>query len=45
MRDKETAQIAIQSALTGHFVYSTLHTNDAPSVVSFVLKILGSLII
>ena len=40
MRDKETAQIAIQSALTGHFVYSTLHTNDAPS--SFIrLKDIG----
>lgn len=40
MRDKETAQIAIQSALTGHFVLSTLHTNDAPS--SFVrLKDIG----
>ncbi|MBT4836328.1 MAG: type II secretion system ATPase GspE [Methylococcales bacterium] len=31
MRDLETAQIAIQSALTGHMVLSTLHTNDAPS--------------
>ncbi|EKO3628602.1 GspE/PulE family protein [Vibrio metschnikovii] len=40
MRDKETAQIAIQSALTGHFVLSTLHTNDAPS--SFIrLKDIG----
>ncbi|KTA92094.1 hypothetical protein VO71_15725 [Aeromonas salmonicida subsp. smithia] len=40
MRDKETAQIAIQSALTGHFVFSTLHTNDAPS--SFIrLKDIG----
>jgi general secretion pathway protein E len=33
-RDKETAQIAIQSALTGHFVLSTLHTNDAPSAIT-----------
>jgi general secretion pathway protein E len=33
IRDKETAQIAIQSALTGHLVFSTLHTNDAPSAV------------
>lgn len=40
MRDRETAQIAIQSALTGHFVLSTLHTNDAPG--SFIrLKDIG----
>jgi len=31
MRDLETAESAIQSSLTGHFVFSTLHTNDAPS--------------
>jgi general secretion pathway protein E len=31
IRDKETAAISIQSALTGHLVFSTLHTNDAPS--------------
>lgn len=31
IRDQETADIAIQSALTGHLVFSTLHTNDAPS--------------
>lgn len=31
IRDLETAEIAIQSALTGHLVFSTLHTNDAPS--------------
>ena len=31
IRDRETAQIAIESALTGHLVLSTLHTNDAPS--------------
>ena len=31
IRDKETAQIAIEAALTGHLVLSTLHTNDAPS--------------
>ena len=30
IRDRETAQIAIESALTGHLVLSTLHTNDAP---------------
>ncbi len=34
IRDRETADIAIRAALTGHFVYSTLHTNDAPSAVT-----------
>jgi len=34
MRDLETAQISIQSALTGHLVLSTLHTNDAPGAVT-----------
>lgn len=34
IRDLETAQIAIESALTGHLVLSTLHTNDAPSSIS-----------
>ena len=34
IRDKETADIAIQAALTGHLVLSTLHTNDAPSAVT-----------
>ena len=34
IRDFETADIAIQSALTGHLVFSTLHTNDAPSAVT-----------
>src|SRR5699024_6432335 len=34
IRDKETAQIAIEAALTGHLVLSTLHTNDAPSAVT-----------
>jgi type IV pilus assembly protein PilB len=34
IRDKETAEIAVESALTGHFVFSTLHTNDAPSTVT-----------
>ncbi len=33
MRDLETSQIAVEAALTGHFVLSTLHTNDAPSAV------------
>jgi type II secretory ATPase GspE/PulE/Tfp pilus assembly ATPase PilB-like protein len=31
IRDKETAEIAIRAALTGHLVFSTLHTNDAPA--------------
>ena len=31
MRDLETAEAAIQASLTGHMVFSTLHTNDAPS--------------
>ena len=34
IRDKETAEIAIQAALTGHLVFSTLHTNDAPSALT-----------
>ncbi len=34
IRDLETAEIAIQAALTGHLVFSTLHTNDAPSTVT-----------
>lgn len=34
IRDKETAQIAVEAALTGHLVLSTLHTNDAPSAIS-----------
>ncbi len=34
IRDRETAEIAIQAALTGHLVFSTLHTNDAPSAVT-----------
>ncbi|MBV8845400.1 MAG: Flp pilus assembly complex ATPase component TadA [Bryobacterales bacterium] len=34
VRDRETADIAIRAALTGHFVYSTLHTNDAPSAIT-----------
>jgi general secretion pathway protein E len=37
VRDLETAQIAVQSALTGHLVLSTLHTNDAPSSVNRLL--------
>jgi general secretion pathway protein E len=34
MRDQETARIGIQASLTGHLVFSTLHTNDAPSAVT-----------
>lgn len=34
IRDKETATIAIQAALTGHMVFSTLHTNDAPGAIA-----------
>ena len=34
IRDLETAEIAVQASLTGHMVFSTLHTNDAPSTVS-----------
>ncbi len=37
IRDKETADIAIQSALTGHLLFSTLHTNDAPGAVTRLL--------
>jgi len=34
MRDLETAQISIQAALTGHLVFTTLHTNDAPGAIT-----------
>jgi len=34
IRDRETAEMAVQAALTGHLVFSTLHTNDAPSAVT-----------
>ncbi len=39
IRDLETAEMAVQSALTGHLVLSTLHTNDAPSAVSRLLEL------
>jgi len=39
VRDLETADIAIRSALTGHLVFSTLHTNDAPSAITRLLDI------
>jgi type IV pilus assembly protein PilB len=38
VRDRETAQIAIESALTGHLVLTTLHTNDAPGAVSRLIE-------
>ena len=38
IRDRETAQIAIEAALTGHLVLSTLHTNDAPAAVARLLE-------
>ena len=39
IRDNETADIAMEAALTGHLVFSTLHTNDAPSAVTRLLDI------
>ena len=39
IRDRETAEIAFNASLTGHMVYSTLHTNDAPSAVSRLVNI------
>jgi len=39
IRDKETADIAIQASLTGHLVFSTLHTNDAPSAITRLIDI------
>ncbi len=39
IRDLETAQISIRAALTGHMVFSTLHTNDAPSTLSRLIDI------
>jgi type IV pilus assembly protein PilB len=38
IRDRETAQISIEAALTGHLVLSTLHTNDAPSSISRLME-------
>lgn len=38
IRDRETAMIAVESALTGHLVLSTLHTNDAPSAVTRLIE-------
>jgi len=39
IRDTETAEMAIQAALTGHLVFSTLHTNDAPSAITRLLDL------
>ena len=39
IRDRETAEIAVQAALTGHLVFSTLHTNDAPSALTRLIDI------
>ena len=39
IRDLQTAEMAVQAALTGHLVFSTLHTNDAPSAVSRMMEL------
>jgi type IV pilus assembly protein PilB len=39
IRDHETAEIAVQASLTGHLVFSTLHTNDAPSAITRLVDI------
>ena len=39
VRDKETAEIAMQAAMTGHFVFTTLHANDAPTTITRLLDI------
>ena len=39
IRDLETAEMAVQAALTGHLVFSTLHTNDAPSAVTRLMEL------
>ena len=39
IRDLETAEMAIQAALTGHLVFSTLHTNDAPSAITRMMEL------
>jgi general secretion pathway protein E len=39
IRDLETADMAVQSALTGHLVFSTLHTNDAPSAITRLMEL------
>src|SRR5260370_6227845 len=39
IRDQETADIAVQASLTGHLVFSTLHTNDAPGAITRLVDI------
>ena len=39
IRDRETAEMAVQAALTGHLVIATLHTNDAPSAITRLLEL------
>jgi general secretion pathway protein E len=39
IRDQETAEMAVQAALTGHLVFSTLHTNDAPTAVTRLMEL------
>ena len=39
IRDRDTADMAVQAALTGHLVLSTLHTNDAPTAVTRLLDL------
>jgi general secretion pathway protein E len=39
IRDQQTAEMAVQAALTGHLVFTTLHTNDAPSAVTRLLEL------
>ena len=39
IRDRETAEMAVQAALTGHLVFSTLHTNDAPSAIARLMEL------
>ena len=39
IRDLQTAEMAVQAALTGHLVFSTLHTNDAPSAVTRLMEL------
>jgi general secretion pathway protein E len=39
IRDLQTAEMAVQSALTGHLVFSTLHTNDAPSAITRMMEL------
>ena len=39
MRDQETAEIGMRAAMTGHLVFSTLHTNDAPSAITRMMEL------